>query len=242
MTDQTDGTNNHGITGDESIDVDTHPDNTVDGLSDRGEMHQLAEDEFLAAWAARAGTDDDAWSQTSPGPTLDAVAARITAVPAPFLDPRIDLAAVAGDILAGIRFACLEYSADARVRSGAAIGLWLIASEDLLGPLNPRLARGGVDLAVDALALRIAPLSPPLGWLTDDERRVEAARTFLLWDGYRPAGEDVSTARAMLAACDSLARNAALADAYEGHRHRAEIARRLADARAREAAARYSTE
>ncbi|NKF33185.1 phosphohydrolase, partial [Pseudomonas sp. BGM005] len=90
--------------------------------------------------------------------------------------------------------------------------------------------------------LRVAPVADPASWTSDDERRTEAARTFMLWRGYLPAGEDAATAASLLAACDSLARDRALADAYEGHRHRAEIARKLDEARRREAAARYSSE
>lgn len=199
-------------------------------------------DTLLAAWSRRAGDEEAAWARTVEGPALDAVASRLSGVPQPFLDPRVDLAALAGDVLPGLPLACVEYAADDRVRTGGAIGLWLVASEDLIETFAPSLRAGAVDVGVDALALRVAPTADPRGWLVDDERRVEAVRTLLLWSGFRPAGEAAPTARALLASCDSLARDAALARAYEGHRHRAEIARRLEAARAREAAARYSAE
>ena len=198
-------------------------------------------DELLSAWAELAPNPDEQWQKARPGPSLAAVAARLASVPRPFLDDRVSIEALAGDVLGG-RIGAAPRTDDPRVRRGAAIGLWLIASETVVEPFEPALSRGTVALAVDALALRLAPVAEPLDWLSDDERREEAARTFLLWAGYLPAGEDAVTAKSLLEARDSLRRNAALAEAYAEHSHRAEIARRLAGARAREAAARYSSE
>lgn len=198
-------------------------------------------DELLSAWAELAPNPDEQWQKARPGPSLAAVAARLASVPRPFLDDRVSIEALAGDVLGG-RIGAAPHTDDPRVRRGAALGLWLIASETVVEPFEPALSRGTVALAVDALALRLAPVAEPLDWLSDDERREEAARTFLLWAGYLPAGEDAVTAKSLLEARDSLRRNAALAEAYAEHSHRAEIARRLAEARAREAAARYSSE
>lgn len=196
---------------------------------------------LLAAWSERSGGEDEAWSRVRPGPPVDSIAARISRVPPEFLDERVSLRALAGDVLGG-PIAAQKHDDDPRVRRGAAIALWLVASEGMIEPLEPALRHGSPALAVDALALRVAPVADPVTWTSDDERRIEAARTFLLWCGYLPAGEDAATAASLLAACDSLARDRALADAYEGHRHRAEIARKLDEARRREAAARYSSE
>lgn len=202
----------------------------------------MAETEaILAAWSERSGGEAEAWARARPGPRLDAIAARISGVPQEFLDERISLRALAGDIL-GAQLAAQRFDDDPRVRQGAAIGLWLAASEGLLEPFEPALSTGWPALAVDALALRVAPVAAPSAWTSDEERRIEAARTFLLWCGFLPAGEDAATAASLLAACDSLARDRALAEAYEGHRHRADIARKLQEARRKEAAARYSSE
>lgn len=198
-------------------------------------------DDLLAAWAERAPAEDDAWRSARPGPSLAAVASRLSSVPRPFLDARISLPALAGDIL-GEPLRCLSVTQNARVQLGASVALWLIASEDVVEPFAPTLADGDRAMAVDALALRLAPIVDPLDWISDDERREEAARTFLLWAGFLPAGESIDTARSLLDARDSLRRNAALAEAYAEHRHRSEIARRLSEARAREAAARYTSE
>ncbi len=207
----------------------------------------MAETEaLLAAWARRAGSEDNAWETAQPGPALDTVATRLSSVPRPFLDARVSLAALAGDILGsdvpGEGLACVGFADEERVRLGGAIGLWLVASEILIEPFSPRLPPATSPLAVDALALRLASTTDPRDWLSDDERREEAARTFLLWSGYLPAGESSQTARSLLDARDSLRRNTALAQAYAEHRHRADLARALAQARAKEAAARYSHE
>ncbi|WP_395242475.1 phosphohydrolase [Agromyces sp. MMS24-K17] len=201
-------------------------------------------DDLLAAWADRGDDEAAAWAGARPGPPLAAVAARLSSAPRAFLDDRLSIAALAGDVLER-RPACIPFADDARVRRGAGLALWLIASEELVEPFAPALGdvvRTRLEIAVDALALRVAPVADPLDWLADAERRDEAARTFLLWAGYLPAGEDAATARDLLAAHDSLQRNEALAAAFAEHRHRAEVARRLAEARAKEAAARYSRE
>lgn len=196
----------------------------------------------LLAWPDRGGDVEAVWRISRPGPALDEVMARLTTTPRAFLDDRVSVRALAGDVLGGAALACLPFEDEPNVRTGAAIALWLAASEDLIAPFSPPLRRERLALAVDALAMRLAPLAPPLVWLSDDERREEAARTFLLWGGQLPAGEDVDTARALLAGRDSLQRDRALAEAFQEHEHRAAVARRLAEARAKEAAARYSHE
>lgn len=205
------------------------------------EAGHVTTEDLLAAWSERSGGEQEAWTRARPGPGLDAISARLSAVPQMFLDDRVSVRALAGDVL-GSAPACARFAGEERVRRGAAIALWIAASEELVGSLSHPVGGGGASLAVDALALRLASVSDPLTWISDDERRIEAARTFLLWRGYLPDGEDAQTASSLLAAVDSLARDKALADAYEGHRHRAEIARKLQEARRKEAAARYSSE
>lgn len=199
----------------------------------------MAELDPLGAWVAAAPPEDEVWRLAQPGPALSAVASRLSSVPRPFLDDRVSIRALAGDIL-GRRLNCTPFTSDPRVRRGAAIGLWLLASQQTVQPFSPAIALRA--LPVDALALRLAPVVDPLDWISDAERREEAARTFLLWGGSLPAGETAETARSLLDARDSLRRNAAMAEAFAEHQHRAEIARRLADARAKEAAARYNSE
>ncbi|MGC3955723.1 MAG: hypothetical protein QM804_15980 [Propionicimonas sp.] len=123
-----------------------------------------------------------------------------------------------------------------------AIGLWLFASESVLAPLQPGLVDRQPTLALDALGLRLAPIVDPARWLAEADRREEAVRTFLFWNGQLPKGETVQAAQAALAARDSLRFNQALAASFAEHRHRDELRRRLEAARAREAAARYTRE
>jgi hypothetical protein len=196
----------------------------------------------LARWAQVAGDEDAVWATAVPGPSVDAIAARLSSIPRPFLDDRVSLPALCGDVLGLQSVAALEFSGDPVVRAGTAMGLWLVASEELVAPFGPALLAVNAPRAVDALGMRLAPVADPARWLVEDERREEAVRLFLLWSGMLPAGEDRRTARSLLEARDSLRRNAALAEAYAEHRHRAEVARRLAEAKAKEAAARYSHE
>ncbi len=214
-------------------------------------------EELLTRWSAIAPVEDDQWASLRPGPSVVAVAARLSTVPSDFMDQQISIRALAGDLLGRHtldRLAALPFADDDRVRRGMAIGLWLFAGEILLGALDPPLSVGPQEgrslplvdprdtLAVDALGLRLAAVVDPAEWIADAERREEAARTFLLWNGQLPAGESPDAARAALAARDSLRFNEALAASFAEHRHRDELRRRLEEARAREAAARYSRE
>lgn len=201
-------------------------------------------DELLRQWTELAPAEPAQWESLRPGPPVLAVATRLAGVPSAFLAPEVSLRALAGDVLGYQQAATLACTAvdDPRVRRGGAVGLWMVAGETLLGPLDPPVSHPGSTLAVDALALRLAPLVDPADWIADPDRREEAARTFLLWNGQLPAGEDVDSARSALAARDSLQFNRALAAGFAEQQHRAELRRRLEDARAREAAARYSRE
>jgi hypothetical protein len=202
-------------------------------------------EELLRAWVAVAPTEEEQWASLVPGPSVDEVATRLSMTPSAFRDQLLDPAALAFDVL-GIGTGAMGLAAaafdDAAVRAGAGIALWLFAAEGPLGPLTPPLLRSRPGLAVDALALRLVAATPPEGWGATAARREEAARTFLLWNGQLPAGEDVAGARAALAAVDSLQMDALLAQSLEEHRHRSALAQALADARAREAAARYMRE
>lgn len=133
-------------------------------------------------------------------------------------------------------------SGSSAARRAAALVLWLWASDDLHGPLSVPLNVAWPDRALAALAFRLAAVVDPAEWVSDADRRDEAARQFLFWSGNLPAGEDQATAKSILAMRDSLQQNAALAQTVAEHEHRLEVSRRLQAARAREAAARYSSE
>jgi hypothetical protein len=209
---------------------------------------------LLQRWLARDENVDAVWAEMMPGPSADAVASRIGAVPKSFLDDRIRVVAVAGDVLGSDRGRTQESTdvvtvldevtstGSSAARRGAAIALWLWAGEEELGPLDPPLARGHAARTLAAMAFRLASVVDPAEWISDAERRDEAARTFLFWSGQLPGGEDRDTAASLLAMRDSLQRNGALAAAAAEHAHRLEVTRKLQEARAREAAARYTHE
>jgi hypothetical protein len=159
----------------------------------------------------------------------------------------VDILALAGDVFDDVRVAApvaerITLRGTPQARLGAALGLWLFASQELVGPFTVPLQDGFAARAVLALAFRLAPLVEPGRWLTDSERRDEAARTFLLWNGLLPRGEDPVQARSLYEMRDSVRRQGALAQALADHAHRMEVQRRLAEAKAEEAAARYANE
>lgn len=190
------------------------------------------------------------WDALAPGPSLDVVQTRLSSAPQAFLADAVSLPALVGDVLAGapdhVRASAAAIAADAQPdpasRQGAALALWLWASDELLEPFAPPLDARWAHSSIGVLAFRLAPVAPPRRWLADDDTREEAARLFLLWSGRLPAGEDVPTARARWERRDSLARDAALRELVADEEHRRRIQAALAEKRAAEAAARYSHE
>lgn len=197
---------------------------------------------LVGAWLATGVDEDAAWASARQGPALETVASRLSAIPSPFLDPAVDVVALVRDAGIDGPLACAAHLDHLEVRRGAAVAVWLLASEHVVAPFEPALADGAPERLIDALALRLAPASDPLTWLADGERREEAARLALLWSGYLPARETREVARGHWDAVDSLRRNAALAKFAQEEEHRRAIAAKLADATAREATARYTRE
>jgi hypothetical protein len=201
----------------------------------------------LANWFAENLDEEAVWSDLREGPSADEVAARLGSAPQSFLSDTVDVVALAGDVFDDVRVATAA-AERIKVRGtpqsclGAALGLWLFASQELVGPFSVPLQDGFAARAALALAFRLAPLVQPGRWLTESERRDEAARTFLLWNGLLPRGEDLVQARSLYEMRDSVRRQGALAQALADHAHRMEVQRRLADAKAEEAAARYAHE
>jgi hypothetical protein len=201
---------------------------------------------LIDEWLALGFDENAAWHSLQPGPPLGELTARLSSVPRDFLDPLLSLRALTGDVLGFVDGSLLTVilaaqNDDAR-RRGAALALWLWASEDVVGPLAPTLQQGTATRAIAALALRLAPVVDPAQWLARDRNREEAVRLFLLWCGQLPAGEDTAAARAMWDRHDSIRRNAALAASLREHQHRIEVTQALAAKRAAEAAARYTHE
>jgi len=203
----------------------------------------------LEQWA-RLGHDEEAiWAGLVPGPTVAEVAGRLSATPREFLDDAVDLRALAGDVLGdGLRGrlrwidpVLRDAQGWSASRRGVAVGLWVYASEEVLGPFSRPLLRGAPERLLAALGLRLAAVVDPYRWLVEADRREEAARAVLLWSGQHP-DEDYPTARSRWSALDSLRRDQALRAALGDYLHRQEVGRRLREQRAREAAARYAPE
>ncbi len=188
----------------------------------------------LAAWFTLGYDEQAQWRRLSAGPPLAEVTGRLGGLPRDFLDDRVSLPALAADVLGAHVLDTPEVRALAgypEARAGAAVGLWLVAGQPLSGLT-----------AVAALGLRLAPVVPPARWLAEPDRREEAARLFLLWCGYHPAGETPEAAQTFADRLDSLSRDRELAVAAAEHLHRMEVQRRLRERRAQEAAARYTHE
>ena len=216
----------------------------AENLADLGAKDPRAA--LLDRWFAREYDEEGVWAVLGAGPPLAEVVSRLSTVPRAFLAPEISLRAIAGDLRdgAGHGFGALldEAQAQAESRRAGGIVLWLLASEELVGPIEPTLYVGHRDRAFAALAFRLAAIIDPADWLSDAQRREEAARLFLLWSGYLPAGENAATARSLWERLDSLRRNQALIEMLADHQHRVEVMRRLREKQAMEAAARYTHE
>jgi hypothetical protein len=203
--------------------------------------------EALANWFAENLDEEAVWAGLREGPSADEVAARLGSAPQSFLPDTVDVLALAGDVfddpsVAATAAERITLRGTPQSRLGAALGLWLFASQELVGPFTVPLQDGFAARAVLALAFRLAPLVEPGRWLTESERRDEAARAFLLWNGLLPLGEDQVQARSIYEMRDSVRHQDALTQALADHAHRMEVQRRLAEAQAEEAAARYSHE
>lgn len=222
--------------------------------------HEQIRDEALNRWVRSGGDEQKLWAaRLRQGPALAEITARISATPAEFLDPAVDIRALLDQLVCypggGPRAASRNRPPDAPslddlgddVRGGAAVAAWLLGSQLTLGPYSvdigvPQPFTLGVDLAAEMLGLRVAPVAPPRTWFTDDERREEAARWFLLCLGFVPAEEDRDAARAALDMRDSLRRDRAFAAAREAYEHRAAVVSAMRAKAAREAAQRYGHE
>lgn len=204
---------------------------------------------LLNLWLARDDDETAVWAELWDGPSVEELGTRLSTVPQTFLDDRVDITALAGDVLAldpgspvSELTSAVAATGSSPARRAVAIALWLWASEDEVGSFSTPLRRQYVERTIAALAFRLAPVVDPTAWISDAERRDEAVRTFLLWSGQRPAGETDEAARGILAMRDSLQHSRALAEALQDHQHRLEVAKRLQAAQAKEAAARYSSE
>ncbi|TXR52240.1 hypothetical protein [Quadrisphaera setariae] len=181
------------------------------------------------------------------GPALAALTARLAAAPRDALDPGVVALAVVDDALTALGGPPLDGALRRRLasgplgsaegRTGAVLASWLVLSPAWRAAQpDPRAALA----VVEALAGSLAPVLPPAQWVGDPAGREEAARAALRAAGMRPAGEDDAVAEDRWTAVSSALRASAMAEVAQEVRRAQELARALAERRAREAAAQYT--
>lgn len=178
------------------------------------------------------------------GPWLQSVAARLLRVPPDFLAPDVITRAVVSDTLDLVRASpCRDWAsietADLPARLAHQVGCWLITDPELSGVVGT--APGGQIVRSLATFATLVDAVPLRSWFGDDpERHEEVARALLRSFGIRPRGESHDVAEDSWMSLSSSLRERALRLAATEQLQAAELARRLAEQRAREAAARYT--
>lgn len=178
------------------------------------------------------------------GPWRQNLSARLLRVPDDFLAPDVITRAIVSDTLDALGASrCSDWasveSADLPARLAHQVGCWLIAGPELCGAVGSQPG----DQVVRSLA-RFATLVdavPLRSWFGDDpERHEEVVRALLRAFGIRPRGETHEVAEDAWVSISSSLRQSALRLAAAEQLQAAELAQRLAEQRAREAAAQYT--
>lgn len=183
---------------------------------------------------------------TPHGPALGDLLARLRATPPALVGPEVGRH-VDVDVLLADTLDLLDPPADlwaqqpvermalsAPQAQAVAVACWLASAPGLGAALAGPDARGRVVAGRDTL-VALAGIASPAMWLQGDpDREEEVVRAFLRAARVLPAGESADVAEDRWLAVSSAARRQALQDAARA----AELARRLAEQRAKEAAAR----
>lgn len=191
------------------------------------------------------------------GPALAAVAHRLAQAPTDLLDPQVLAGPALGDLAAELDGAVLDRPTFAAIaadlppgseRAGLALlTAWVLADgsvRDDAGARDAAAAAGGPSWlllrAVERVPRVLAGLRPPREWTAQVETREELARAVLAVCGLRPAGEDDDRAADAWAAVSTAHRREVFAQMQAEQRRAEELAARLAEQRAKEAAAQYA--
>lgn len=178
-----------------------------------------------------------------------ALTRRLADTPQDFLaDPdEVSVPAIVSDVLILAGRAPLD--ARAAVRFGPTAGrgkrrlvlvaCWLVADDALLAAAGPRAAIRIWRLLSDELG-ELGGLVDAQRFVSDPERREELARIALRTLRVPPAGETPAQSEDRLSAVDSVRRHEAFVAAREAEERAQEVRRKMAEQRAKEAAARYS--
>ncbi|WP_188037783.1 hypothetical protein [Actinotalea sp. JY-7885] len=194
-----------------------------------------------------------------PGPSLATLTQRLALTSPDMLDRHVDVPALVADVViqvdgtvldaAGLAWIDRTFGPDAprRTRAGAAVACWLLTDPALLG--HPGVAaaaaeRGGTARwflhVVMRLVSELAHVRDPRTWVHQDTGREEAARAALAAGDLLPAGESEQEAADRWQAVSTAYREVASRAMAEEVRRAEELARALAEKRAKEAAAQYS--
>jgi hypothetical protein len=194
---------------------------------------------------------------TRPGPALAAVVHRLAQAPSDLLDPRVLPGPALGDLAADLDGAVLDRTTFAAIaadlppgseRAGLALlTAWVLADAAVRTDPGAREAAGAAGgaswlllRAVERVPRVLAGLRAPREWLTEVETREELARAVLAVCGLRPAGEDAARAADAWAAVSTAHRRSVFAQMQAERRRAEELAARLAEQKAKEAAAQYA--
>ncbi|KAE8762296.1 hypothetical protein [Georgenia thermotolerans] len=192
-------------------------------------------------------TDRPAGDRPGPeGPPLGSLMRDLAAVSPDVWDPGLDVVALWEDSLADLAAPGTRPTPDLSApatgpvqREAVAVTLAVLHAPSLRpwrGRLDPAALHEVVERMVRVLGAHVSPRD----WQADPRAREEAARVLLDLLGLRPAGESAAVAADRLAALSSAGLAAALAEMVEEQRRAQELARQLAERRAREAAMRVT--
>ncbi|QTE30898.1 hypothetical protein [Pengzhenrongella sicca] len=190
------------------------------------------------------------------GPSVAALMQRLAGGSPDLLDPGVNAVALVADTLVDTCGVVLDRPTRALVRTdvdatddaraAAALTCWLALAPGLRAAWSAGPAGQGagaaerVLAAVRALVTELAPSVPPRRWIEDPAGREEAARAFLRAAGLLPAGESAAIAQDRWSAISTAARRDAEREIAQEARRTQELARRLAEQRAKEAVAQYT--
>lgn len=192
-----------------------------------------------------------------PGPALAVLVHRLGLAPTDLLDEAVSPAAALGDLSVLLDGSVLDRATlravDADLAPGtertglALLTAWLLADDAVRADPGLRSAAAAAG-GPSALLLRVvervprvlAGLRTPRAWLTEPESREELARAVLAVAGLRAAGEDDERAADAWAAVSTAHRQRVFAEMTQERQRAEELAARLAEKRAKEAAAQYA--
>ncbi|GEK20771.1 hypothetical protein [Cellulomonas xylanilytica] len=197
---------------------------------------------------ARAGQPD--------GPALAALVHRLTLAPPDLFEPSVSVSALVADVAVSLDGSVLDRKVlraldadltDPAHRALVGLVCWVVLDPAVQGAPGVRAAAAGLGgpagwflRVVEGVQAVLAGQRPDRAWVQDDDAREELARAVCRLGGVLPAGERAETADDRWLAVSS-AYQRKVAQSMAGEVARAEeLARALAEQRAKEAAAQYA--